>query len=185
MGLTWRKMAGRGSSIQRERLMTWRREGSVVRLKKPSRPDRARRLGYSAKTGFVILRVKIGKGGSKRERPAGGRVPSKAGQTKYSSKISQRVIAEQRASKKHPNLEVLNSYYVGEDGQRKWFEVILVDKNHPQILSSKKTSWIGNVSGRVRRGLTSAGRSSRGLHKKGLGSEKTRPSIRANKRVGK
>ncbi|MFX1450994.1 MAG: 50S ribosomal protein L15e, partial [Promethearchaeota archaeon] len=38
---------------------------------------------------------------------------------------------------------------------------------------------------RVTRGLTSAGRRARGLHKKGWGSEKTRPSIRARKGRGK
>jgi large subunit ribosomal protein L15e len=30
-------------------------------------------------------------------------------------------------------LEVLNSYWVGEDGQHEWFEAILVDPNHPSI----------------------------------------------------
>jgi ribosomal protein L15E len=34
-------------------------------------------------------------------------------------------IAEERASVKYPNMEVLNSYWVGHDGRQKWFEVIL------------------------------------------------------------
>jgi len=42
-------------------------------------------------------------------------------------------IAEERAAKKYPNLEVLNSYYVTEDGSHKWYEVILVDPHHPVI----------------------------------------------------
>ena len=54
------------------------------------------------------------------------------------------------------NLEVLNSYFAGEDGAKKYFEVIMVDKNHPRV----------NVSlgrRRVFRGLTAAARKSRGL----------------------
>ncbi|MCK4285310.1 MAG: 50S ribosomal protein L15e, partial [Candidatus Lokiarchaeota archaeon] len=50
-----------------------------------------------------------------------------------------------------------------------------------------KINWITEPQHKKRatRGLTSAGKRSRGLHKKGWGSEKTRPSIRANKGRGK
>ena len=51
-------------------------------------------------------------------------------------------IAEARADRKYPNLEVLNSYWVGEDGKNKWFEVILVDPHHPVIKSDKNLNWI-------------------------------------------
>ena len=42
-------------------------------------------------------------------------------------------MAEERAAKKFPNLKVKNSYWVGQDGRSKWFEIILVDPNHPII----------------------------------------------------
>ena len=51
-------------------------------------------------------------------------------------------IAEERAQKHYPNLEVLNSYWVGEDGKEKFFEVVLVDPVHPEIVSDPKISWI-------------------------------------------
>ncbi|HDI46335.1 MAG TPA: 50S ribosomal protein L15e, partial [Candidatus Methanomethylia archaeon] len=63
----------------------------------------------------------------------------------------------------------------------KWFEVILVDPHHPAIKSDKDINWICNPSqrGRVFRGLTPAGRKSRGLTRKGKGAEKVRPSRKA------
>jgi large subunit ribosomal protein L15e len=92
------------------------------------------------------------------------------------------LIAEERAARKFPNLEVLNSYWVWEDGLHKWFEVIMVDPNHPVVRSDKNINWISkNVQhGRVHRGLTSAGKEVRGLHHKGRGAEKVRPSRGAN-----
>jgi large subunit ribosomal protein L15e len=89
-------------------------------------------------------------------------------------------IAEERAARKFPNMEVLSSYWVGEDGKYKWFEVILVDRNHPAIMADKQLSWITTKRGRVFRGLTSAGRKARGLRRRGRGAEKVRPSLRAN-----
>jgi len=71
-----------------------------------------------------------------------------------------RLIAEERVAKRFPNMEVLNSYYVGEDGVYKWFEVILVDPHHPSIRSDSDINWICDETqkGRVFRGLTSAGK---------------------------
>jgi len=162
-------------------LVKLRKEPSVHRLERPSRIDRARTLGYKAKQGFVVVRVKIRKGGRKRERPSRGRKPSKSGQVKYSSKISLQNIAERRANTKFPNLEVINAYLFAEDGQYKWFEVILVDKNHPAIKKDKDLGWISKPQHRKRvfRGLTSSGKKARGLTHKGRGSEKSRPSVRS------
>jgi large subunit ribosomal protein L15e len=96
-------------------------------------------------------------------------------------------IAEERASRRRPNQEVLNSYWVGQDGRHKWYEVILVDPHHPAIESDKDISWIstGRHRGRAERGKTSAARRSRGLRKKGKGTEKTRPSIGSHDGKGK
>ncbi|ASJ09969.1 50S ribosomal protein L15e [Thermococcus sp. P6] len=173
--------------LLKERMIEWRREPVVVRIERPTRLDRARNLGYQAKQGYVMVRVRVRKGGRKRPRWKGARKPSKMGQVKYSPKKSLQWIAEEKAARKFPNLEVLNSYWVGEDGMYKWFEVIMVDPHHPVIKSDPKINWItgGAHKGRVFRGLTSAGRKSRGLRNKGKGAEKVRPSIRANKGRGK
>jgi large subunit ribosomal protein L15e len=103
------------------------------------------------------------------------------GVTKYKPAKSLRMIAEERTARKFPNLEVLNSYWIWEDGRYKWFEVILVDPNHPVIQSDKNINWICETShrGRVFRGLTSSGKEVRGLRNKGRGAEKFRPSRKA------
>ncbi len=81
-------------------------------------------------------------------------------------------------------MEVINSYWVGQDEKYYWHEVILVDVYHPQIISDKTVSWIvsNKHTRRVFRGLTSSAKTSRGLRNKGLGAEKVRPSVRANGR---
>ena len=43
-------------------LYTWRRENVITRLERPTRIDRARGLGYKAKQGFVMVRVRINRG---------------------------------------------------------------------------------------------------------------------------
>jgi len=167
--------------IMRQRLVEWRKQPAVVRIEKPTRLDRARKLGYKAKQGFVVVRVRVRRGGFRKKRPSSGRRPKRMGVSKYKLAKSLRLIAEERAARKFPNLEVLNSYWVGEDGRHKWFEVILVDPNHPVIKADKDINWICEKqhNGRAFRGLTSAGKKVRGLRNKGRGAEKVRPSRKA------
>lgn len=77
------------------------------------------------------------------------------------------LIAEKRAARKYPNMEVLNSYYVGKDGENKWYEAILVDSSHPAVWRDKDLGWICEKQhrGRVFRGLISTGKKMRGLRK--------------------
>ena len=153
--------------LMKKRIIEWRRQPAVIRIEKPTRLDRARALGYKAKQGFIVVRVRVRKGGRRKERPNKGRRPKRMGIYGFAPAKSLRLIAEERAARKYPNLEVLNSYYVGEDGQYKWFEVILVDPHHPAIKNDPEINWICNKShrGRVFRGLTSAGKKMRGLRK--------------------
>ena len=74
-----------------------------------------------------------------------------------------RAIAEQRVQRKYKNLEVINSYYVGEDGKYKWYEIILADPNNPNVYSREEYSWLLNSKNRKRalRGLTPGFRSFR------------------------
>jgi large subunit ribosomal protein L15e len=96
-------------------------------------------------------------------------------------------IAERRAVSKFVNCEVLNSYEVAKDGAHYWYEVILVDPNHPAIKADKHYAWLSQGANKRRafRGITSAGRKSRGLRNKGKGAEKIRPSLGANSNRGK
>ncbi|MFQ6081173.1 MAG: 50S ribosomal protein L15e [Candidatus Bathyarchaeia archaeon] len=164
-----------------QRAIDWRRQPTILRIERPTRLDRARKLGYKAKQGFVMARVRVRRGGLRRPRPRAGRRPKRMGVAKLKPAKSLRLIAEERAARKFPNLEVLNSYWVWEDGRFKWFEVIMVDPNHPVIKSDKDINWICDEAhrGRVFRGLTSAGKEVRGLRHKGRGAEKLRPSRRA------
>ncbi|PDM27147.1 50S ribosomal protein L15e [Candidatus Bathyarchaeota archaeon B24-2] len=170
--------------LMRSRVIRWRKEPSIVRVEKPTRLDRARALGYKAKQGYVIIRVRVRKSGFRRQRPRSGRRPKRMGVLKLKVAKSMRLIAEERAARKYPNLEILNSYWVWEDGQYKWFEVIAVDPHHPVIKSDEKINWICSPAhkGRVFRGLTSAGKKMRGLRKRGRGAEKVRPSRAAHLR---
>ena len=171
--------------LWQERLIKWRKEPTTIRIERPTRLDRARSLGYKAKPGFIIVRQRVPRGGRQRPKIRHPRRPKAMGRRKDLT-LNYQVVAEQRAVKKYPNCEVLNSYYVGEDGLYYWYEVILVDKSHPQILADERINWISNLQhkGRVFRGLTSAGRKSRGLMHKGKGAEKIRPSLRAHHRRG-
>jgi len=171
-------------ALLRARLIKWRKEDSFVKLDKPTNLARARQLGYKAKQGYVLIRVKLPRGGRMRPLIKKGRRSKHRRRLKILGKNYQQV-AEERASKKYVNLEVLNSYKLAKDGKFYWFEVIMVDPNHPVIKADKKINWIANQRGRVNRGLTSAARKSRGLHKKGIGTEKIRPSQRANDRKAK
>ena len=171
-------------SLMWQRLQTWRREPSVVRIERPTRLDRARNLGYKAKQGVITARVRTWRGGRRKRRPRGGRRTKHLGVNRLTARKSSQRIAEERASHKFPNLEVLNSYWVGQDGKSKWYEIILVDPNHPRILSDRNFSWMASSPGRALRGKTSAGRKGRGLGKKGRGAEKTVPSLSAHGRRG-
>jgi len=167
-----------------ERKKRWRRGRSVVRVEKPTRIDRARQYGFKAKQGFTISRVRIKKGVTGRSRPKKGRRPKRAGQLKITPQKSKQRIAEERAQKHYTNLEVLGSYWLWEDGQYRWYEVVLVDPNHPVIVNDGEINWICSSKhrNRVFRGLTPSGRKGRGLTRKGKGAEKARPSLRAKNR---
>jgi len=161
--------------IWKKRLIKWRREPAIIRIDKPTRLDRARSLGYKAKQGYVVVRVKLLRGGRMRASFRGaGRKTRQSRRRKVLDK-SYQWVAEERAARKHPNCEVLNSYYIAKDGNYYWYEIILVDRE--QVSKYEGMEWLlkGSNRGRVFRGLTSAGKRSRGiLIRKGKGAEKLR-----------
>jgi len=173
---------------RRDRMASWRREPVFQRIERPTRIDAARRVGYKAKQGVVVVRTRVRRGGLRKSKVHMKRKPSKAGIKKITMGKSIQRMAEERVNRRYPNLEVLNSYWVGEDGKNKFYEVIMLDPAHPAIKSDKQLGWVssGNShSGRAFRGKTSAGKRGRGLRNKGKGAEKLRPSLKANKNRGK
>jgi len=178
---------GKLAELQWQRQQEWRDQGAVERIDRPTRLDRARSLGYKAKQGIVVARVSVRKGGARKQRFTAGRRSKRQGVTRITRRKNIQRVAEERCARVYPNLRVLNSYPVGEDGRQKWHEVVMVDPEHPAIQNDDDLDWIceDTHADRALRGLTSAGRQNRGLTSKGKGTEHTRPSITSNSGRGK
>ncbi|MFB6206442.1 MAG: 50S ribosomal protein L15e [Haloglomus sp.] len=178
---------GKLAELQWQRQQEWRNQGSIERIERPTRLDRARSLGYKAKQGIVVARVAVRKGSARKQRFKAGRRSKRQGVNKITRRKSIQRIAEERAGRKFRNLRVLNSYWVGEDGSTKWHEVILVDPEHPAIQNDDDLNWLcdDTQKGRAYRGRTSAGQRGRGQQGRGKGTEHTKPSLGADRRRGK
>ncbi|KAL7054143.1 hypothetical protein AAHC03_010309 [Spirometra sp. Aus1] len=155
--------------LLRMRCWEYRQTKKIVRVTRPSRPDKARRLGYKAKQGYVIYRTRVRRGGRKRPVPKGATYgkPTNEGVNQLKHQRSIQATAETRVGKKCGSLRVLSSYWVGEDSTYKFYEVICVDPAHPAIRRDPAIRWIckANQKHREDRGLTSATHKSRGLGK--------------------
>ncbi|KAK3101313.1 hypothetical protein FSP39_002627 [Pinctada imbricata] len=155
--------------LLRVRCWQYRQLSAIHRAPKPSRPDKARRLGYRAKQGYVIYRVRVRRGGRKRPVPKGATYgkPTNQGVNQLKFQRSLRSVAEERAGKKCGALRVLNSYWVAQDSTYKFFEIVMVDPFHKAIRRDPKIQWLCKPVHKHRelRGLTSAGKNSRGLGK--------------------
>merc|ERR1712029_337148 len=136
--LSNRKQSDFARFLSRVRCWNYRQLNVIHRATRPSRPDKARRLGYKAKQGFVVYRVRVRRGNRKK-----------------------------RVARRCGGLRVLNSYWINQDGVYKYFEVILVDPSHKAIRRDAWINWICDAVHKRRetRGLTSAGKKSRGIGK--------------------
>lgn len=174
------------ADVRKTRMIEWRSSEAAVVLDKPTRLDKARMLGYKAKKGFVVVRIRLKRGGRKRSMQGVKGRKSRKQHIRKILKMNYQWIAEIRAARKFKNLEVLNSYQIGKDGKNYFFEVILVDPMRPEIQNDPVYAWISNPanSKRAERGLTSAAKKSRGLRSKSR-NMKVRPSLRAWNRRGK
>merc|ERR1712129_682310 len=132
--------------------------------------DKARRLGYKNKQGYVIYRIAMRRGGRKRPAPKGAPMckPKTSGGVKQQKPVRNlQSIAEERVGRRVLGLRILSSYWVGQDSTYKYFEVIMIDIHHKAITRDPKINWMcSNLTNhRELRGLTTAGKSSRGLVK--------------------
>jgi large subunit ribosomal protein L15e len=134
----WLKMWKENSTELRQKAVIWRKENAVTRIDKPSRITRARRLGYKAKQGITVVRMRVGTGGMRKQRPRGGRRPKHLGVTKIKAAVSMKQVAERRVLERHPNMKLLGSYFLYKDGMHYWFEIILADPSHPSIAKDKE-----------------------------------------------
>ncbi|RYO86210.1 hypothetical protein DL766_003568 [Monosporascus sp. MC13-8B] len=155
--------------LLRVRCWELRQLNVIHRASRPSRPDKARRLGYKAKQGYVIYRVRVRRGGRKRPVPKGATYgkPTNQGVNQLKYQRSLKATAEERVGRRCANLRVLNSYWINQDSTYKYYEVILVDPQHKAIRQDPRINWIVNPVHKHRecRGLTATGKKSRGLNK--------------------
>jgi len=126
------------SAELREKAITWRKQNAITRVAKPSRIVRARRLGYKAKQGIIVVRMRVGTGGMRKQRPRGGRRPKHLGVTRIKADVSMKQVAERRVLERYQNMKLLGSYFLYKDGMHYWFEVILADPSHKRIAKDKE-----------------------------------------------
>jgi len=141
--------------IHKQRLYSWKNDLSVSRIERPTNLVTARRMGWKPIQGLLLCRVRVRKGSFRKRQIRAGRRPKNKGISRITVDISSRTIAEQRASRKFRNTEILNSYYVGATGTHKYFEVIMIEKINNRLVDTTYEE-IAYKSGRVWRGLTSS-----------------------------
>ncbi|CAG8893034.1 unnamed protein product [Penicillium egyptiacum] len=155
--------------LLRVRCWELRQLNAIHRASRPSRPDKARRLGYKAKQGYVIYRARVRRGGRKRPAPKGATYgkPTNHGINQLKYQRALKSTAEERVGRRAANLRVLNSYWINQDSTYKYYEVILVDPQHKAIRRDARINWICNPVHKHResRGLTATGKKSRGMNK--------------------
>merc|ERR1711978_400858 len=153
------------------RLRSWhfRQLPAIHRASRPSRPEKARLMGYKAKQCYVVYRVRVRRGCRKRLAPKGATygkpVHEGVNQLKFQRRIQS--VAEERAGKAMGGLRVVNSYWAAEDSTYKYYEVVMVDPQHKVIRRDADMQWITQPVHKHRecKGLTSAGKKSRGVGK--------------------
>ncbi|TYG73624.1 hypothetical protein ES288_D04G116100v1 [Gossypium darwinii] len=130
---------------KRVRCWEYRQHPAIVRVNHPTRPDKARRLGYKAKQEWS-------KEACSQRYIVYGK-PTNQGVTQLKFQHNKRSVAEERAGRKLGGLRVVNSYWINEDSTYKYFEVILVDKNrglhgkghlHHKNRPSRRATWKRN-----------------------------------------
>jgi large subunit ribosomal protein L15e len=156
--------------LLRVRAWEYRQQKNIVRCPRPTRTDKAHRLGYKAKEGFCVWRCAVRRGGRKRPNAKGivfGK-PKHQGINQLKFRRNLKSVAEERVGRRCSNMRVLNSYWVNQDATYKYYEVILVDPSHAAVRNDPRRNWVCNAVHKHResRGLTAAGRKARGLLKK-------------------
>ena len=78
----WKVPSDNLKALQKQRLISYRREDASTKIERPTRIDRARSLGYKAKQGYVLVRTRIRRGGMRKHAITSGRRAKRAGISK-------------------------------------------------------------------------------------------------------
>ncbi len=135
VGETWQKVFKDKSGDILQRAIELRRGPTMLRLERPSRIDKARMLGYKAKEGVVVVRIRVKAGGMRRPRPVSGRRPKHLGVLRMKSDEPVQKVAERRVREKHTNLKLLGA--LPALGRRK-AQVVRVHNDRPCPSSDKE-----------------------------------------------
>ncbi len=135
---TWLNMWKENSPELRAKAIEWRKQFALTRIERPSRIQKARRLGYKAKQGITTVRMRVGRGNMRKKRPVAGRRQKHLGVTRIKPDVSMQQVAERRVLERFPNMKLLGSYFLYKDGMYLWYEVILADPSHPRIFKDKE-----------------------------------------------
>lgn len=130
---TWQDVLREKGGDMRARAVQLRKEPATLRVDRPWRLDRARALGYKAKEGVIVVRMRVSRGGMRKKRPTSGRRSKHMGVLKIKSAVSSQSVAERRVRERHPNMRLLGSYLVWKDGIHAWYECVLIDPLHPAV----------------------------------------------------
>ena len=155
-------------SLMQKRTIEYRKEvKAVVKIARPTNLASARQVGYKAKKDIIIARVRVRKGSGTYSRPKSKRRPKRQGQAKLTRRKSTRAMAEEKASKKFENTEVIGSYKIAEDGKSHYYEIVLVDRDSKVIAKDKELKYLKTgQKGRAERGKTIAGKVNKKTKKK-------------------
>ena len=169
-------------SLMQKRTIEYRKEvQAVVKIARPTNLSGARQVGYKAKKGIITARVRVRKGSGTYARPKNKRRPKRQGQAKLTRKKSTQAMAEEKASKKFENTEVLGSYKIAEDGRSHYYEIVLADRDSSVIAKDKELRFLKHgQQGRAERGKTFAGKVNKEDNKKTIRKKKYKKGIQNN-----
>lgn len=106
--------------------LQFRGEVNHLLVKKPTKPGKARALGYKANGKTWVIRSYIAKGGITNPVPSRGR--KQPSHCKKSRDISHQQILERRAMKNYSNLKCIGSYKVAATGKKTWYQYVCIKK---------------------------------------------------------
>ena len=88
--------------LLRVRCWEYRQLNVIHRASRPSRPDKARRLGYKAKQGYVVYRIRVRRGNRKKPVPKGATYgkPVRQGVNHLKFQRGLRSVAEERVGRR-------------------------------------------------------------------------------------
>ena len=119
MKKAWEQPRENLGQAYKDMLISYRAGNSIERVEKPMRIDRARALGYRAKQGFTVARVRVIRGGKKNTRIGSGRDGGDKS-TKITQSKNYQQICEERAQKRFVNFYWLQRYARGRIKEICW-----------------------------------------------------------------